>query len=92
MKRFKASRDVMKSHIGGPLKLTKYSRGQTLRFISSEWTAVWSRVGMDLWRATVLGFGGCSGSFPPGLSPTPMTHVSIGPPAIPDGRISRVRF
>ena len=49
-------------------------------------------VGIELWRATALGFGGGSSSFPPGLSPTPMVHVSIGPPTIPDGRISRVRF
>ena len=49
-------------------------------------------VGIELWRAAALGFGGGSSSFPLGLSPTPMTHVSIGPPTIPDGRISRVRF
>ncbi len=49
-------------------------------------------VGIELWRATALGFGGLSDGFPLGLSPTPLTHVSIGPPTIPDGRISRVRF
>ena len=49
-------------------------------------------VGIELWRMTTLGFGGQSGSFRPGLSPTPIAHVSIGPPTIPDGRISRVRF
>jgi hypothetical protein len=49
-------------------------------------------VGIDLWRATALGSGGLSDGFPTGLSPAPMAHGSIGPPAIPDGRISRVRF
>ena len=49
-------------------------------------------VGVELWRATTLGSGGRSGGFPTGLSPAPLVHVSIGPPAIPDGRISRVRF
>ncbi|MFB3106010.1 MAG: hypothetical protein ACE1ZA_13980, partial [Pseudomonadales bacterium] len=59
-------------------------------YLTPRW--LFTIVGIELWRATALGFGGGSGDFPPGLSPTPMSHVSIGPPTIPDGRISRVRF
>ncbi len=39
-----------------------------------------------------LGSGGHSAPFNVVLSPAPMAHDSASPPAIPDGRISRVRF
>jgi hypothetical protein len=38
------------------------------------------------------GFGGLSIGFPMALSPSPLTHVSASPSAIPDGRISHIRF
>jgi hypothetical protein len=43
-------------------------------------------------RAPRLGLGGTSTRFPVGLSPTPVPSVSSGPPLLPDGRMSRVRF
>jgi hypothetical protein len=39
-----------------------------------------------------LGSGGLPTPFDVVLSPTPVAHDSASPPAIPDGRISRVRF
>ena len=39
-----------------------------------------------------LGSGGLPTPFDVVLSPAPMAHGSASPPAIPDGRISRVRF
>jgi len=42
-------------------------------------------------RAT-LGSCGFSMGFPIVLNQAPMDHVSASPPAIPDSRISRIRF